>query len=76
MIRTVVALPPDDKDWLDREAVERGVPMTQLVREAVKLLRVQSSEKTPGFEELLDATQGTWRHGDGLAHQNRLRDEW
>ena len=39
MTRTVISLPEDDKRWLDEQAATAGVPMTALIREAVKLLR-------------------------------------
>lgn len=76
MTRTVIALEDDDKEWLDRRADEEGVPMTELVRRAVRLLRSQSPVGQRTRDELLQATFGTWTHGDGLAYQERLRDEW
>jgi len=65
----------DDKRWLDETAAEQGVPMTELVRRAIRLLR-QADAGRPSRRDLLTATRGTWRHGDGLAWQERLRDEW
>ena len=76
MVRTVISLDEQDKDWLDRRAAEEGVPMTALVRRAVQLLRAHADRDDPPLEELLASTRGTWRHGDGLAYQRRLRDEW
>ena len=32
--------------------------------------------KVPTFDELLDATAGTWRGGDGLGYQRKIRKEW
>ena len=74
--RTVVALDKDDKAWLDRQAARRRVPMTQLVREAVRLLRQHGRPLGTAPGGLLDRTHGLWRHGDGLSWQNRLRNEW
>jgi len=76
MIRTVISLDEDDKRWLDRRAEHEGVPMTELIRRAVRLLRGQTAEEYSSLEELLRATSGSWKHGDGLEHQKRLRDEW
>ena len=76
MTRTVIALEEADKEWLDRRADEEGVPMTELVRRAVKLLREQTPVAERERAELLRATRGTWKHGDGLAYQERLRAEW
>lgn len=76
MIRTIISLDPDDKSWLDRTATERGVPMTELVREAIRRLRAEASEPEPTFDALLERTRGLWRHGEALAWLDRLRDEW
>ena len=73
MIRTVISLDAEDKSWLDRKAEETGVPMTQVVREAIHRMRHEEEES---FDALLERTRGKWRHGDGLAYQRRLRREW
>ncbi len=74
MIRTVVSLDEDDKRWLDRRAEEEGVPMTELVRRAVRRLRAE--DERPTFDEVVEASRGIWKHGDGLAWQEKLRGEW
>lgn len=77
MQRTLINLDPDDKAWLDREARTRHVPMTELVRQAVRAYRVR--EESLGrhkLQYLLRETAGIWHHGDGLEYQQRLRDEW
>jgi hypothetical protein len=76
MTRTVISLPSDDKRWLDEQAAATGLPMTALVREAVKLLRAQRERSEPPLEALLEETRGIWPQGDGLAWQEGLRDEW
>ena len=76
MVRTVISLDPGDKAWLDREAAREGRPMTDLVRQAVALLRaVKRRGGEEPLAELLERTRATWRHGDGLAWQDELRDE-
>lgn len=76
MIRTVISLDPEDKAWLDRAAKAGGTRMTELVRRAIRQYR-ERSEAHPGqFERLLRETAGTWKHGDGLAYQKRLRRDW
>ena len=72
----MIALDSDDKAWLDHEAARQGVPMTELVRRAVRLLRQQASRELTSLDDLLAATAGTWREGDGLEYQRRLRREW
>lgn len=74
MIRTVVSLDEDDKRWLDRRAQEEGVPMTELVRRAVRRLRAE--EERPSVDEVVEASRGIWKQGDGLKWQEELRREW
>lgn len=76
MTRTVIALDDDDKQWLDRRADEEGVPMTELVRRAVRLLRSQTPIEHRTKDEILRATSGIWKQGDGLRYQEKLRAEW
>ena len=73
MIRTIISLEPDDKSWLDRRSKESGVPMSELVRRAVRRMRQQEEAS---FEQLLDETSGLWKEGDGLDFQRRARSEW
>lgn len=75
MVRTVISLDPEEKAWLDQKAAEEGVPMTQVVRDAIRRLR-EESEAQPGFDALLQQTRGIWTAGDGLDYQKRLRAEW
>jgi hypothetical protein len=74
MIRTVIGFEPEDKAWLDRQARREKVPMAELVRRAVRRMRQEQS--APSLSELLEASRGTWKGADGLAHQRALREEW
>jgi hypothetical protein len=76
MVRTVISLDVDDKRWLDRAAASEGVPMTELIRQAVKLLRERTRRRRPQVDDLLDQTSGSWKLGDGLAYQRKIRREW
>lgn len=76
MVRTVVALAEEDKAWLDRQARSQRLPMTELIRRAVVLLRERGRPEGESLDDLLMQTSGLWRQGDGLAWQRRLRDEW
>jgi len=77
MPRTLINLDPEDKAWLDREAKARHVPMTELVRQAVRGYRLaQERRQPPRLRDSLQRTAGLWRQGDGLAWQERLRSEW
>jgi hypothetical protein len=77
MARTLLNLDPDDKAWLDREAQARNLPMTELVRQAVRGYRVRhESQGLTDLQVALRRTAGIWEHGDGLHHQRRRRDAW
>ena len=77
MPRTVISLDQESKDWLDRQAGDRGVPMTEVLRQAVREFWAKEQRAAdPSMQEILRKTSGIWRGGDGLEHQGRLRDEW
>ena len=76
MVRTVISLQEDDKKWLDERAVREGVPMTEMIRRAVRLLRAQTPLQGRSLDETLEATSGLWKHGDGLDYQEKMRREW
>ncbi len=76
MVRMVISLKEEDKAWLARRSKEEGVPLTELVRRAVALLRAQVQERDPPLSQLLDETSGIGSAGEGLSYQIRLRDEW
>lgn len=75
MVRTVISLEEGDKRWLDAEAARQGVPMTEVIRRAVKLMR-QERERAGELDALLAATRGIGSGEDDLEVQRRLRDEW
>jgi len=76
MIRTVISLDAEDKAWLDRAARANRTRMTELVRRAIRQFRERSEADPAQFERLLRETAGSWKHGDGLAYQKRLRRDW
>jgi len=79
MIRTLISLDEEDKQWLDRRAKQEGKTMTEIVRTAVRSYRTQCERNTgaePTLEQLLERTSGLWPGGDGLAAQLQVREEW
>lgn len=76
MVRTIVTLDPEDKEWLDRRARAESVSMAQLIRQAVRRYRRETEAGEPDFDALLRKTSGLWTKGDGLDWQRRIRDEW
>lgn len=75
MIRTIISLEEGDKRWLDAEAAREGVPMTEVIRRAVRRMR-QELERATELDALLAATRGIGSGEDGLEVQRRLRNEW
>jgi predicted transcriptional regulator len=76
MIRTVISLDAEDKAWLDRAARANRTRMTELVRRAIRQFRARNEGDPAQIGRLLSETAGTWKHGDGLAYQKRLRRDW
>ena len=75
MIRTIISLEPEDKQWLEQKAKASKTTMTALVRQAVKQMRTREEASSPSFESLLEKTQGIWQE-EGLAYQHRIRGDW
>lgn len=77
MVRTVISLDSADKAWLDDKSRSERVPMTELVRVAIRRYRRAELTSSPqGVSALLSATRGAWAAGDGLAYQRRVRADW
>jgi hypothetical protein len=73
MTRLLVSLDEQDRVWLERKARQTGASMAEVVRQSIQ--RMKKSEQK-SFNELLQATKGTWRGGDGLRYQRKIRREW
>ena len=73
-MRTLVDIPADDIDWLDRKAAEEGKSRTALVREAVEAYRDARSG------DWIDRGFGLWKDrtdiGDAVEWQRRERAGW
>jgi len=76
VVRTIISLDNQDKKWLDETARREGKPMTGVIREAIREYRTHHKAGEPTTEELLEKTQGTWKNGDGLKYQRKIRSEW
>ena len=77
MIRMLVTIPEIEKKWLMKTARKENVSTAELVRRAILLYREQlQHSKKQDIKKLLNKTKGTWKQGDGLAYQQKLRDEW
>jgi plasmid stability protein len=73
MTRLLVNLDEQDRVWLERKARQTGASMAEVVRQSIR--HMKKAEQKP-FNELLAATSGVWRGGDGLRYQRKVRREW
>ena len=73
MTRMLISLEENDRRWLEQRAREIGVPMSAVVRQAIRQAQ-ENGQKS--MKDLLASTQGLWRKGDGLRYQRRIRKEW
>jgi len=69
----LIGLEENDRRWLEQQARETGVPMSEVVRQAIR--RARESGQKP-MKDVLASTKGIWRAGDGLRYQRRIRKEW
>jgi hypothetical protein len=69
----LISLEENDRRWLEQTAQEAGVPMSEVVRRAIR--QAQEDGQKP-LKDLLASTKGLWRRGDGLRYQRRIRKEW
>ena len=76
MIRTIISLDEESKEWLDRQARQENISTAELIRTAVKKYRAEKKAETPSIDDLLKQTSGIWKADDGLTYQRRLRKEW
>jgi hypothetical protein len=73
MTRLLVSLDEQDRVWLERKARQTGSSMAEVVRQSIQRMK-KTDQKS--FEDLLKATSGVWRGGDGLRYQRKIRREW
>lgn len=73
MTRMLISLEENDRRWLEQTAQQAGVPMSEVVRRAIR--QAQQDGQKP-LKDLLATTKGLWRRGDGLRYQRRIRKDW
>ena len=76
MIRTIIGLDQESKEWLDRQARQEKVSTAEIIRKAVRKYRDDKKREALPLTDLLKQTSGIWKGGDGLSYQRRLRKEW
>lgn len=73
MTRLLVSLDEQDRLWLEKKARQTGASMAELVRQSIRRMK-KADQKS--VRDLLTATSGAWRGGDGLRYQRKIRREW
>jgi hypothetical protein len=76
MIRTVISLDEESKEWLDQQARAENVSTAEIIRTAVRKYRDEKKREALPLSELLTQTSGMRKGEDGLVYQRRLRKEW
>lgn len=76
MIRMIISLDEESKEWLDQQAREEHVSTAELIRTALRKYREEKKREALPYGDLLKETSGIWKGGDALAYQRRLRQEW
>ncbi len=73
MTRVLVSIADSELAWLEQQAVATGLSIAELILQAI---REQRRVSEVPLDDVLQATRGLWRKGDGLAYQRSHRREW
>ena len=73
-MRTLIDLPEDDMQWLDRKAAELGKSRAAVVREAVAAYRAEAA--TSGIDQAFGLWKDRTDIGDAVQWQRRERASW
>jgi hypothetical protein len=75
MIRTIISLSENSKQWLDRYSKRHHLSIAATLRMALKQFQMQVGDES--CDELLKRTAGILKNGeDSVKSIRRLRDEW
>ncbi len=76
MVRTIVSLSGEDKNWLDNYSYAQHQSTAATIRQPIKQYRKTIDESNKA--ELLERTAGLWRKRqvDGLRYVMNLREDW
>lgn len=77
MIRVVISLAQEDKNWLQHVAEDQHQSMAEVIRQAIERYRLEMQQTSPlSLQQILSKTKGIWEHDDGLAYQRKIRSDW
>lgn len=72
--RTIITIPEPDKRWLESYSSINRISMAEAIRRGIRKLK--EAEFTENYQSLVKNTKGKWKKGNGLAYQDKIRDEW
>jgi hypothetical protein len=72
--RTIITIPEPDKKWLESYSSIHRISMAEAIRRGIRKLK--EAEIAENYQSLVRNTKGKWKKSDGLAYQNKIRDEW
>lgn len=64
------------RDFLDAKSEQIAAPTKAIAEKSNIQPKEKTEAETTEFMRLLEATKGTWKHGDGLDYQLNIRSEW
>ena len=76
MTRTIISLPQEEKQWLESYGRLHRISSAEVVRRAIRDLRLGTPGKS--LRTVLKETAGAWTsvQGDSRAYVETLRKEW
>lgn len=76
MIRTIISLTLDEKQWLEQRARVENVSAAALIRSLIDRHRRDMEQAAGSGDDLLAKTSGIWHQDEGLEYQRKIRAEW
>jgi len=77
MIRMIVSMPPETKDWLEEYGRRHHLSAAEVIRRALEFYR-RKGASPKGSLDVLSRTQGKWISitGDSQSYVDEIRSEW
>ena len=72
--RTIITIPESDKRWLESYSRLHRISMAEAIRRGIRKLK--EAELAENYQSLVRNTKGRWKKGNGLAYQDKIREEW
>ena len=72
--RTIITISESDKRWLESYSSLHRISVAEAIRRGIRKLK--EAELAENYQSLVIKTKGKWKKGDGLAYQDKIRDEW